>query len=55
MYINKPLIKVEKVRVPSKVTTQMPSGQKKKPPKVVSISWTLFDNFKISKATGRNY
>lgn len=44
MYINKPLIKVERVRAPSRVSNQTPSGQKKKSLKVVSISLTSFVN-----------
>lgn len=55
MYINKPLIKVERVRMSSRVTNQTPSGQKKKAHKVVNTSLTSFDNFRIFKRIGLNY
>lgn len=55
MYINKPLIKVERVRMPSRATNQTPSGQKKKSRKAVSTYSTSSVNLKISRPIGQNF
>lgn len=54
MYINKPLIKVERVRGPERRASQTPSGQKKKSPKAVNISLKSFVNWRISNRIGPN-
>ena len=54
MYINKPLLKVEKMRQPSRGSTHTYSSKKKKSLRQANISSRSYANYRKSKITGLN-